>query len=56
MVKVIDRPDMTIDVYRGRKTTMQHYTDIDVTQIRNIDVSRTYLPQNVPAEQGSSPP
>ena len=23
MVKLIDRPDMTIDVYRGRKTTSQ---------------------------------
>ena len=23
MVKLTDRPDMTLDVYRGRKTTMQ---------------------------------
>ena len=23
MVRLTDRPDMTIDVYRGRKTTMQ---------------------------------
>ena len=23
MVRVTDRPDMTLDVYRGRKTTMQ---------------------------------
>ena len=23
MVKLIDRPDMTLDVYRGRKTTIQ---------------------------------
>ena len=23
MVRLIDRPDMTLDVYRGRKTTMQ---------------------------------
>ena len=24
MVRLTDRPDMTLDVYRGRKTTMQH--------------------------------
>ena len=23
VVRIIDRPDMTLDVYRGRKTTMQ---------------------------------
>ena len=23
MVRLTDRPDMTLDVYRGRKTTMQ---------------------------------
>ena len=26
MVRLTDRPDMTLDVYRGRKTTMQHAT------------------------------
>ena len=25
MVRLTDRPDMTLDVYRGRKTTMQHH-------------------------------
>ena len=25
MVRLTDRPDMTIDVYRGRKTTIQIY-------------------------------
>ena len=25
VVRLTDRPDMTLDVYRGRKTTMQHY-------------------------------
>ena len=24
MVRLTDRPDMTLDVYRGRKTTIQH--------------------------------
>ena len=26
VVKLTDRPDMTLDVYRGRKTTIQHFT------------------------------
>ena len=25
MVRLTDRPDMTLDVYRGRKTTIQQY-------------------------------
>ena len=25
VVRLTDRPDMTLDVYRGRKTTLQHY-------------------------------
>ena len=25
VVRLIDRPDMTLDVYRGRKTTIQQY-------------------------------
>ena len=25
MVRLTDRPDMTLDVYRGRKTTMQQF-------------------------------
>ena len=32
MVRLTDRPDMTLDVYRGRKTTIQHNTTLlDVT-------------------------
>ena len=27
MVRLTDRPDMTLDVYRGRKTTIQHNAD-----------------------------
>ena len=26
VVRLTDRPDMTLDVYRGRKATMQHMT------------------------------
>ena len=25
VVRLTDRPDMTLDVYRGRKTTIQHF-------------------------------
>ena len=35
VVRLTDRPDMTLDVYRGRKTTMQ--------QQQNLDVARCYL-------------
>ena len=28
VVRLIDRPDMTLDVYRGRKTTMQQQQQI----------------------------
>ena len=27
VVRLTDRPDMTLDVYRGRKTTMQQKSD-----------------------------
>ena len=31
VVRLTDRPDMTLDVYRGRKTTIQqHKTDLDL--------------------------
>ena len=29
VVRLTDRPDMTLDVYRGRKTTIQQYNDIN---------------------------
>ena len=28
VVRLTDRPDMTLDVYRGRKTTIQQMTDM----------------------------
>ena len=30
MVRLTDRPDMTLDVYRGRKTTMQHASVLQI--------------------------
>ena len=33
VVRLTDRPDMTLDVYRGRKTTIQYNTQYDCTQI-----------------------
>ena len=34
VVRLTDRPDMALDVYRGRKTTMQ--------QSNNLQISKTY--------------
>ena len=28
VVRLTDRPDMTLDVYRGRKTTIQHLSNV----------------------------
>ena len=37
VVRLTDRPDMTLDVYRGRKTTIQqqqqYFEDEDITDI-----------------------
>ena len=30
VVRLTDRPDMTLDVYRGRETTMQHFQEKQV--------------------------
>ena len=30
VVRLTDHPDMTLDVYRGRKTTVQHTTDMSM--------------------------
>ena len=29
VVRLTDRPDVTLDVYRGRKTTIQHQQDLE---------------------------
>ena len=35
-VRLTDRPDMTLDVYRGRKTTMQHVKAIILINTANL--------------------
>ena len=37
VVRLTDRPDMTLDVYRGRKTTMQHNIKWLYDYFENID-------------------
>ena len=55
MVRLTDRPDMTLDVYRGRKTTTQQQqkliplkTEVKL-QIADLHILKTYaiLPSNV---------
>ena len=36
VVRLTDRPDMTVDVYRGRKTTMQQQQKIDSGLIHGV--------------------
>ena len=46
VVRLTDRPDMTLDVYRGRKTTNQQQQRQTVSLLReniNIFISVTYL-------------
>ena len=38
VVRLTDRPDMTLDVYRGRKTTMQQ-----ITQNKDTDFAVNFL-------------
>ena len=37
VVRLTDRPDMTLDVYRGRKTTMQQCIKISLYTVTNVD-------------------
>ena len=41
VVRLTDRPDMTLDVYRGRKTTIQQYNINDA-------ISLDFRAQNFP--------
>ena len=45
VVRLTDRPDMTLDVYRGRKTTTQHTTAVDpvLTTMRRNAVVRNAI-------------
>ena len=38
MVRLTDRPDMTLDVYRGRKTTMQQLSHAFATENKQTHV------------------
>ena len=33
VVRLTDRPDMTLDVYRGRKTTMQQQQNVTIIKL-----------------------
>ena len=44
VVRLTDRPDMTLDVYRGRKTTIQHYTHSLSTMQSNRSLTAVLLP------------
>ena len=38
MVRLTDRPDMTLDVYRGRKTTMQQSVKLEFLMPEHISL------------------
>ena len=38
VVRLTDRPDMTLDVYRGRKTTMQQQCNYNFPSAVSVDV------------------
>ena len=38
VVRLTDRPNMTLDVYRGRKTTMQHGPEVFDCNWQNLEV------------------
>ena len=40
MVRLTDRPDMTLDVYRGRKTTMQQQQCVVYTKLSVVGKRR----------------
>ena len=42
MVRLTDRPDMTLDVYRGYKTTMQQQPGLQIAEVKVR--CRSYFP------------
>ena len=40
VVRLTDRPDMTLDVYRGRKTTIQQHVFFRHSTSRKMDVGK----------------
>ena len=41
VVRLTDRPDMTLDVYRGRKTTMQCNLSLKELLLKSVDRQQT---------------
>ena len=39
VVRLTDRPDMTLDVYRGRKTTIQQYSVQSFSHFAEMDLN-----------------
>ena len=39
VVRLTDRHDMTLDVYRGRKTTIQYNNVVDISRVQHIIVN-----------------
>ena len=50
VVRLTDRPDMTLDVYRGRKTTMQQQQQQNLRLCIIFDFSRDFCDLLLPAE------
>ena len=44
VVRLTDRPDMTLDVYRGRKTTIQPTTWVSDLDVKVIDLENCFFP------------
>ena len=58
VVRLTDRPDMTLDVYRGRKTTMQHDTPCNPTNEvllgrRDLQLNKTLSYDDVTSEMAT---
>ena len=47
VVRLTDRPDMTLDVYRGRKTTMQHQWVTQLATRTSYSSLRPILPRTI---------
>ena len=53
VVRLTDRPDMTLDVYRGRKTTIQQIVFLEPTELQqNFNGSNTLGPRKYVRERG----
>ena len=53
MVRITDRPDMTLDVYRGRKTTIQQQQRTKVCK-KQIQIQYSNLPVEKAVNTGNA--